>query len=199
MGSRAKPACSSGAMQWLDADAQWETLEDTIYSVTRSIDKGAPVHQAIMCAFEEATASESNRSGNFLQGALEYDLMLMMKAPSAGRSAGGFENMLQGPASGASCHSGDSSLGDGSEASDRSFSRNAHRDWDSVAVTQRVACSEPSAGCRDAAAAPGSGQSSGGCPEKTETSQVSSKWKRFKERARRGMRLSSGTSLHLPE
>eukprot|EP00802_Teleaulax_amphioxeia_P028665 Tamp_30435.p1 GENE.Tamp_30435~~Tamp_30435.p1 ORF type:complete len:205 (+),score=33.65 Tamp_30435:50-664(+) len=198
MGSRAKPACSSGVTQWLDADLQWEKLEDTIYGVTRSIDNGVPVHQAIMSAFrEEAVASESSRRASFLQGALEYDLMLMMKAPSADRW--GFANMLEGPASGAgSCHSGDTSLEDDSEASSRSFSRNAHRDWNFVLATPRVACSEHPAGCCDrddaAARAPGAGQSPGSCPESTEASQLSSKWKRFKERARRGMRLQwSGT------
>ena len=55
----------------LDADAQWQKLEDTLFSVTRSMDKGVPaVHQAIMSAFqEEGTASESSRRARFLQDA----------------------------------------------------------------------------------------------------------------------------------
>ena len=172
---------NSGVTPWLDADAQWQKLEDTLFSVTRSMDKGVPaVHQAIMSAFgEEGTASESSRRARFLQGALEYDLMLMVRAPSADQWGLSSMESPSSASSAGSCHSGDTSLNNDSDTSARSFSRNAHRDWDSVPATPRTGeASKASAG-----------QSSCSCPETAEASQVSGKWKQFKQRARRGLRF----------
>ena len=73
MVSLAKPACKSGVTQWLDADAQWEQLEETFFSVARRIDQGVTLLRD-----------------------------------------------------------------DDSHASARSFSRNAHRNWDSLPETARA-------------------------------------------------------------